>query len=149
MKTLIALAALVLVGCAATTSVVMLDQTKQYPPSSSVEILLRPPQRPYVEIAKLESTGNIGEPEPKVLEDARKRAQEIGADAIIVIDSSAVYQPPVIVNEPWPPYWPWYYDRWRGYGYGYFPPPYWYALEPQVFPGGNAYTVRSIAIKYV
>ena len=148
MKALIALLALALAGCAATTSVVMLDQSKHYPPSASVEILLKPPQRPYVEIAKLESNGNVGEPEPAVLEDARKRAQEIGADAIIVQETQSIYQPPVIIHEPWPPYLPWYHDRWHGYRYWYYPPPFPYAFEPRVFPGGNALTVRSIAIKY-
>ena len=149
MKALIAIVALVLAGCAATTSVVVLDPTKKYSPSPSVEILLKRPQRPYVEIAKLESRGNVGEPETTVLEDARKRAQEIGADAIIVVDSSSIYQPPIIIYEPWPPYLPWYHDRWRGYQYWYYPPPFPYPFEPRTLPGGNAYTVRSVAIKYV
>ena len=147
MKTLIAIVALLLSGCAATTSVVLLDQSKQYAPSAAVEILLRAPERPYIEIAKLESNGFIGEPEPELLEDARKRAQEIGADAIIVVQSSSVYQPPVIIYDPWPPYLPWYHDRWRGYRYWYYPPPFPYP-EVTTFAGGNVYTVRSIAIKY-
>lgn len=147
MKALIAIVALLLAGCAATTSVVMLDQSKQYAPSASVEILLKAPQRPYIEIAMLESNGVVGEPEPALLEDARKRAQEIGADAIIVVETSSVYQPPVIFYDPWPPYLPWYHDRWHGYRYWYYPPPFAYP-EVTSLPGGNAYTVRSIAIKY-
>jgi len=135
-------------GCAATTSLVLLDPAKRYPASTSVEILLKPPERPYIEIAKLESQGLIGEPEPPLLEDARAKAAEIGADAIIVVETSSVYQPPVIVHEPWPPFLPWYYDRWHGYRYWYMPPPYSYPLEPLTLPGGNTYTVRSIAIKY-
>ena len=150
MKALIALVALWLAGCAATTSVVLLDASKQYPPSASVEILLKAPQRDYLEIAKLESTGLIGEPEPKVLEDARMRAQEIGAEAIVVIESSSVYQPPMILQEPWPPYLPWYHDRWRGYSYWYYPPPLlpYYPFATTTLPGGYVHTVRSIAIRY-
>ena len=148
MKALIAVIALSLAGCAATTSVVLLDPSKRYAPSESVQILLKAPQRDYVEIAKLESTGLIGEPEPKVLEDARMRAQEIGADAIIVIESSSVYQPPMLIQEPWPPYLPWYYDRWHGYSYWYYPPPFAYPFATTTLPGGTVYTVRSIAIKY-
>jgi hypothetical protein len=146
----IGLASLVtlLCGCAATTSIVLLDPAKHYPPSASVEILLKPPERPYVEIAKLESQGLIGEPEPALLENARAKAAEIGADALIVVETSSVYQPPVIVHEPWPPYLPWYQDRWHGYRYWYFPSPFAYPAEPLTLPGGNAYTVRSIAIKY-
>jgi hypothetical protein len=137
-----------LCGCAATTSIVLLDPAKHYPPSASVEILLKPPERPYVEIAKLESQGLIGEPEPALLENARAKAAEIGADALIVVETSSVYQLSVIVHEPWPPYLPWYQDRWHGYRYWYFPPPFAYSAEPLTLPGGNAYTVRSIAIKY-
>ena len=148
MKSFVAIIALLLASCATTTSVVLLDPSKQYAPTTSVEILLRPPQRPYVEIAKLQSNGLIGEPEPHVLEDARARAQEIGADAIIVLETTGVYQPPVIVYDPWPPYLPWYHDRWRGYRYWDYPPPYPYPFEPQTLPGGIAYTVRSLAIKY-
>ena len=147
-KPLIAIVVLLVAGCAATTSLVLLDPSKQYSPSPSVEILLKAPQRAYVEIAKLESRGMAGEPETALLEDARVRAREIGADAIIVIDSSSVYQPPVIIHDPWPPYLPWYHDRWRGYRYWYYPPPFPYPLEASILPGGNAYTVRSIAIKY-
>ena len=148
MKALIAVVGLLLAGCAATTSVVLLDPSKQYAPSASVEILLKAPQRDYIEIAKLESSGLIGEPEPKVLEDARLRAQEIGADAIIVVESTSVLQPPVIIQEPWPPYLPWYHDRWRGYTYWYYPPPFLYPFATTALPGGNVHTVRSIAIKY-
>jgi hypothetical protein len=140
--------ALLLSGCAATTSVVLLDPARKYAPAASVQILLRAPERAYIEIAKLESRGLIGEPETKLLEDARARAQEIGADAIIVIETSSVYEPPVIVYEPWPPYLPWYHDRWHAYRYWYFPGTYPYWVEPVTLPGGNVYTVRSIAIKY-
>jgi hypothetical protein len=144
------LLALLLAACATTTSVIMLDPGKQYPPSASVVILLKPPDRPYVEIAKLESKGVAGEPETAVLEDARERAAKIGADAIIVQDSSSVYQPPVVVYDPWPAYMPWYYDRWYGYGYPFwfYPSPFGFEAYTHTLPGGNAYTVRSIAIKF-
>ena len=135
-------------GCESTTSVVLLDPSKSYTASGTVEILLKAPDRPYVEIAKLESSGLIGEPEPQLLEDARTKAAAIGADAIIVVETSSIYQPPVIAYEPWPPYLHWYHDRWRGYRYWYFPPPYPYFPEPMSLPGGNVVTVRSIAIKY-
>ena len=48
MKTLVAIVALLLAGCTAMTSVVVLDQSKRYPPSAAVEILLKAPNRPYV-----------------------------------------------------------------------------------------------------
>ena len=148
MRLILAILVATLAGCAATTSIVLLDPSKSYPASTSVEILLKPPERAYVEIAKLESRGLIGEPEPPLLEDARASAAAIGADAILVVETTSVYQPPVIMYEPWPPYLPWYRDRWYGYRYWDYAPPYPYLIEPMTLPGGMVYTVRSIAIKY-
>ncbi len=139
---------LLVAGCATTTSVVLLDPGKQYPPTTSVRILLKPPDQPYVEIAKLESQGVPGEPETAVLEDARERAARIGADAIIVQESSRVYQPPIVAYDPWPPYLPWYYGRCYGYPYWFCPSPFVFGPYPYTLPGGNAYTVRSIAIRF-
>ena len=99
---LLAASLLLLSACATTTSVVLLDPTKQYSPTQSVEILLKPPSKPYVEIAKLEAKGSAGQPETELLEDLREKARQIGADAIIVVDTSSVYHPPVIVYDPWP-----------------------------------------------
>jgi len=145
--------ALLLGACATTTSVVVLDPAKQYAPTTSVVILLKPPDKPYVEIAKLESRGVAGEPEPSVLEDARKRAQDLGADAIIVHDSASVYQPPVVMYDPWLAYGPWSYSRLYGYPYWYYPSwrypsPFLFGPETYALPGGYAYTVRSVAIKF-
>ena len=148
MRVLLAPLLLLLAGCTAMTSVVLLDPKVQYPPTQFVQILLKPPAEPYVEIAKLESHGLPGEPETALLEDARARAGEVGADAILVLESSSVYQPPIIMYEPWPPYLPWYRDRWRGYSFWYYPPPYPYPPEPMALPGGNVYTVRTLAIKF-
>ena len=137
-----------LAGCGTTTSVVMLDPARQYAPTGSVVILLKPPDKPYVEIAKLESRGIPGEPETSVLEDARERARQIGADAIIVEESAGIYHPPVLMYDPWPPLLPWYHDRWYGYPYWHFPSPYMFGPNIQSLPGGYTYTVRSIAIKF-
>src|SRR5690606_5531795 len=87
MRSLATLLSFLLAACTTTTSVVMLDPAAKHPPTASVEILLKPPERPYVEIAKLESRGVAGEPETSVLEDARERARRLGADAIIVQES--------------------------------------------------------------
>ena len=89
-----------------------------------------------------------GEPETEVLEDARKRAEALGAHALIVVETSSTYQPPAVIYEPWPPQFPWYYDRWYGYRYWFYPVyPYPYGIE-RTLPGGNVYVVRSIAIRF-
>jgi hypothetical protein len=137
-----------LAACATTTSVVKLDPTKDYAPTAAVVILLKPPDKPYIEIAKLESRGVAGEPETSVLEDARERARQLGADAIIVQESAAVFQPPVVMYDPWPPYLPWYQDRWYGYPW-HFQSPFMFGPQAYTLPGGYAYTVRSIAIKFM
>jgi hypothetical protein len=153
MRALIALTALLFGACATTTSVVVLDPAKQYAPTTSAQILLKPPDRPYVEIAKLESRGVVGEPETSVLEDARTRAQQLGADAIIVNESASDYQPPIVMYDPWPAYMPGYYGRWYGYPFWSYPSwrypsPFLFGPEAYALPGGYAYTVRSIAIKF-
>ncbi len=139
---------LLLAGCGTTTSVVLLDPAKPYAPTNSVAILLKPPAQPYIEIAKLESKGLPGEPETEVLEDARERAKQIGAQAIIVYDTASQYQPPVVIEDPWPPQLPWYHDRWYGYRYWFHPSPFAYAPVDRVLPGGQVYVVRSIAIRF-
>ncbi len=148
MRGALVLCLFLLAGCAATTSVVLLDPGKKYPPTESVQILLKPPDVPYVEIARLESKGLIGQPEPEVFEDARERARELGADAIIIVESTGMYEPPVVIYDPWPPYYPWYHDRWRSYPFGYYPAPYYYGPRGHVLPGGNVYLVRSLAIRF-
>jgi len=147
MRILFLVLTLVLGACGTTTSVVRLDPSKQYPATENVQILLRPPEKPYVEIAKLESRGVVGETEPEVLEHARERARQLGAEALLVLDVDRAYHPPIVTYdyEPWP-YLPWYVDRW--YGYGYWPYAPFMGWQPRTIPGGNSYTVRSLAIRY-
>ena len=140
---------LLLSGCATTTSVVLLDPAKTFAPTTSVAILLKPPTQHYVEIAKLESKGMPDEPETAVLEDARARAKQIGAHALIVEETTRHYQPPVILADPWPPQLPWYHDRWFGYRYWFHPSPFAYPPTDRVLPGGQVYGVRSIAIRFL
>lgn len=148
MRALITGFVLLLAGCASTTSVVLLDPARQYAPAASTRIYLKPPVQPYVEIAKLESKGLPGEPETEVLEDARTRAQALGAHGVIVQETSSFYQPPVVLEDPWPARYPWYYDRWYGYRYLFHPPPYPFYSAEHVLPGGLVYVVRSVAIRF-
>jgi hypothetical protein len=153
MRTLLATLAclLALGGCASvTTHVVVLDPTARYEPTKDVLVLLRPPERPYVEIAKLESKGIIGEVEAVLIEDARDKAKALGADAIITLETLSEWHPPVSVWDPWPLELPWYRDRWarQRFWYSYGPPfPYMYP-EYRVLPGGNTLTLRALAIRF-
>lgn len=148
MRALVTSLALLLAGCASTTSVVLLDPARQYAPTTSARIFLQPPAQPYVEIAKLESKGLPGQPETEVLEDARTRAQALGAHGVVVQETSSYYQPPVVFEDPWPPQFPWYYDRWYGPRYLFHPRLYPFYPAEQVLPGGLVYVVRSVAIRF-
>ena len=140
LRILICAAALSLGGCAANTRVVQLNPAYQFPPTQSVEILLQKPQRPYVEIALLESEGSS---EADLLNDAREKAKALGADAIIRQDVERIYHQPATVYDPW--YDPFYfgYHRWRGAPF-YGDPwgPY------RVVGGGYTYVLKALAIKY-
>ena len=141
----------VLLGCAAaTTQVTLFDPARQYSPTQNVVILLDYPEAPHVKIALIEAQGTIGGTESELLEAARKKAQALGADAIVKVELTAVYQPPLHVYDPW------YGDPFfLRYGLPYRP----YFLYPYAFPmypysdyrevgGGNVQTLKAVAIKY-
>lgn len=140
-----ALAAPLITSCATvSTQVVPLDPALKFAPSQRVDILLEKPQRPYTQIALLESRGIIGGGEAELLEDARAKAQELGADAIVRLEVQETVQPPVTVYDPlyspfFSPYFP--------YRHPYFYPPY--HGEYRVIGGGTVYTLKAVAIKFV
>ncbi|MEO7727185.1 MAG: hypothetical protein ABIS45_08020 [Burkholderiales bacterium] len=129
----------------------LLDPAQKIAPATeNVVILLEYPARAYTKIALIEAQGGVGGSEPPLLEVARKRAQALGADALVRIEVTAEYQPPVRVWDP--AYTNTFYPRYR---YPYralnYPP---YALTP--FPydsyrwvgGGNVQTLKAVAIKF-
>jgi hypothetical protein len=135
-------AALLVSGCATvSTQVVRFEPAVQFAPTQSVEILLEKPQRPYREIALLESRGMVGDSEIALWQDAREKAQVLGADALIRLEVDKTVQLPVVLYDPFfsPFYSPYYPHR-------YFFPPYF--TEYRVIPGGPAYTLKTVAIKY-
>ena len=145
-------AAAALAGCASvTTQVTVFDPAYRYAPTQNVVVLLDYPARPHIKIALIEAQGTAGGSESELLEDARKKAQALGADAIVRLEVVSVYQPPVRVYDPW------YGDPfyWR-YGYPYLPF-YAYPSPYGPFPfygdyrsvgGGNVQTLKAVAIKY-
>jgi hypothetical protein len=139
---LAAVAAFFVAGCTTvSTDVVTLGSGPSLAPSQSVEILLEKPQRPYREIALLESRGVVGDGEAALWQDAREKAQGLGADALIRLEVDKTIQPPTVVYDPFfsPFYAPYYM-------HDYFFPPYF--TEYHVIPGGVVYTLKTIAIKY-
>jgi len=109
-------------GCA-TTSVLILDESKHYSPSQYVAILNEQPTEPHIVIAQLETRGAIGTSLPQILESMREEAKSIGADAIIPIEDASEYQQQGVMYNPWL----------GGY---------------QTLPGGKIPVIRGHAIKY-
>jgi hypothetical protein len=83
-------AALILLsGCTAVQpGVVRPAGAPVYPPTQYVEILEAPPTRPYQQIADIDVTGEQGTLRPQVIAQIREKAQQIGADAVILQDLS-------------------------------------------------------------
>jgi hypothetical protein len=129
-------------GCATvSTEIVTLEPGLQLAPSQRVDILLEKPQRPYREIALLESRGMIGDSEAALWHDAREKAQLLGADALIRLEVDKTVQPPTVVYDP---FFSPFYSPYHMHDY-FFPP---YFTEYRVIPGGAVYTLKTVAIKY-
>ena len=85
----------------AQTSVVMLDESLNFEPSTNVKIIEYIPEEPFVIIAKLETRGTVGQSIPALLTQMRNEAKLIGADAIIPIEEKQVKQQQGIMYNPW------------------------------------------------
>jgi hypothetical protein len=140
-----------LAACASVaTHVTVFDPARQYAPTQNVVVLLDYPPRPHVKIALIEVQGMPGGSEAELIEDARKKAQALGADAIVRVEVTSVYQPPVRVYDPWysdPFYSRYLYPDRLFFRYPYFYGPYPYG-DYHWIGGGNVQTLKAVAIKY-
>ncbi len=59
-----------------------------YPPTQYVDMLEQPPTRPYIELATIDVPGEPAANRVQVLAQIRTKAQQIGADAVILQDKS-------------------------------------------------------------
>ena len=147
----LALLAAALAGCASVeTQVTLLDPAQKFAPTEHVVILFDYPAQPHVKVALIEAQGSVGGSEAALLDEARKQAQMLGADAVVRLEVNSVYQPPVRVYDP--AFGNMYYSR---YGYPYrafYYAPYMYAPFPfddyRWVGGGSVQTLKAVAIKY-
>jgi len=87
-RALLALA-LALAACAAPQlDVVRAPGAPQFPPTQFVELLDRAPDRSYIELGTIDAPGEPGALRAQVLAKVRGKAQELGADAVILTDLS-------------------------------------------------------------
>ena len=138
-------ASLALGACASVrTQVVPLGSAPAYPPTQNVEVLLQKPARPHIDIALIESRGDVGASEADLLNDAREKAKALGADAIVKTDLERIYYQPFPVYDPW--YDPLFYGYYRYSPFAPFPHPW--AGPYRYVGGGISYTLKAMAIKY-
>jgi hypothetical protein len=141
----------VFAGCASvSTEITVLDPAQKFAPTEHVGILFEYPPQPFVKIALIEAQGSVGGSESELFDDARKRARALGADAVVQLEITAVYVPPVPVYDP--TYANMFYPRYRYYPYRSFYPPYWYSSFPydgyRWTLGGEVKTLKAMAIRY-
>lgn len=101
----------------------MVDGNKTYESVTNTQILMKHPDKPYKEIAVLESRGPVGTPLTDLLESMRKKGMAIGADAVIPAQDASEQAPQGLMYNPWL----------GGY---------------QTLPGGRVPVIRGVAIKY-
>lgn len=138
-------------GCASVaTHITLLDPARLYAPTQNVVLLLDYPPQPHVKIALIEAQGMAGGSEAELLEAARKKAQALGADAVVRLEVTSVYQPPVRVYDPW--YSNPFYSRYLYPDRAFYMYPYFYGHYPHSdylwIGGGNVQTLKAVAIKY-
>lgn len=78
-----------LVGCASQQPAVQPSASSTtFPPTQYVDLLEAPPTRPFQEIGVIDVPGDPGSARAQVLAQIRARAQQMGADAVILQDRS-------------------------------------------------------------
>jgi len=80
-KTICAFIVLFLMGCG--LEIIQLNETS-YPPTHSVELLTKFPDRPYIEIAIMTITDEDYWGTKHMMEDLKKNAIKIGANALVL-----------------------------------------------------------------
>lgn len=94
---------------------------KTYPPTTFVEVLTEKPSRPYEQFALVETQGSLSQPMSDMIDGLRKKAMEVGADAVILAQDASYTMGATYINT----------------GTVYTP-----------IPGGRYPVLRGIAIKY-
>ncbi len=104
------------------SGVILLDPSKTYPPTTNVELLLVEPTRTYEIIAIINAAGSIYNTEAQIMESAREKAKEIGANALFIASNQQRVQAPQQVTN---------FDG-----------------SPLTIPGGYTTQIKILAIRY-
>jgi len=92
---------LLLVDCSSSSIPVYVDYvgTRQtYPPQQFITILNKPPDGPYVTIARLRASGTSDITQAQVIDALKVEARALGANALVVTDESRTMAPDFSYN---------------------------------------------------
>lgn len=97
-----ALLCIVLIGACGcvTASVDLANPSKSYKPTKYVQFLIEKPSRPYKVIAIINGDGSPNRKQSLVFKKVEKKAREIGAQAIVPLNSSLTYFPSSNLDGP-------------------------------------------------
>lgn len=85
-------------GCVRAT-VELTDPSKSYEPTEYIQLLTEKPSRPYQVIAVIKGNGSPHRKQSLVFKKIEEKAREIGAQAVIPLNSSLTYSPPMTFHE--------------------------------------------------
>ena len=86
-------------GCTS-VGVNLIDQSKRYPPTKNALLLFETPDKDYEVIAIIEGKGGKYKNGSQVIESMRKKAQKVGAHALLLNNTSKQYVEPTNVTNP-------------------------------------------------
>jgi hypothetical protein len=123
MSLIIALSA----GACVTAEATLVDPSAQLAPTSSVELVLSEPTRPYSVIGMVKARGPTSTSDAKLIEALREKASQIGANGMYVLGREEEAQPEYLVYNP---------DLYNGVG----------GLE--TFDGGTLSVMKAAALRW-
>jgi len=83
------------------TDATLVDPSARFAPTSSVELVLSEPTRPYSVIGMVDAQGAVGTTDAQLIEALREKAREIGANGIYVLGRTDQPQQQQLMFNPW------------------------------------------------
>ena len=101
MRVLVSLAIALCVGARVKADATLVDPNAKLAPTSSVELVLSEPSRPYSVIGMVEAHGPVGTTDADLIDALREKAREIGANGIYVVGRADQQQQQQLMFNPW------------------------------------------------
>lgn len=88
-------------GACVKADATLVDPSTRLAPTSSVELVLSEPTKPYSVIGMVEASGPVGTSDAELIEALREKARQIGANGIYVLGRADQAQPQQLMFNPW------------------------------------------------